>query len=62
MKRMVDEYGDIVHFKIGRKPIYLFNDPEDIKNVLTSHYANFLKGRGIPRRDNLFGEGLVGGA
>jgi len=59
MKRMVHQYGDIVHFKIGRQPVFLFNDPEDIKNVLTSHYANFLKGRGIARRDNLFGEGLV---
>ena len=59
MKRMVDQYGDTVHFKIGLKPVFLFNDPEDIKVVLTTHYTNFLKGRGISRRDNLFGEGLV---
>ena len=59
MKRLVDQYGDIVHFKIGRKPVFLFNDPEDIKNVLTSHYAHFLKGRGIAPEDNMFGEGLV---
>ena len=59
MQRMVDQYGDTVHFKIGLKPVFLFNDPEDIKVVLTTHYTNFLKGRGISRRDNLFGEGLV---
>lgn len=59
MKQLARDYGDIVHFKIGRRDVYLLNHPEHIKGVLTSHYQNFLKGRGIPRQDNFLGEGLV---
>lgn len=59
MERLVREYGDVVHFRIGRRRVYLLNHPEHIKGVLTTHYANFLKGRGIARRDNFLGEGLL---
>lgn len=59
MERMAREHGDIVYFKIGQRRVYLLNHPEYIKDVLVSHYANFLKGRGIVRKDNFFGEGLL---
>ncbi len=61
MERLAREYGDIVHFKIGRRHVYLLNHPEHIKGVLLSHYANFLKGRGVVvvRRENFLGEGLL---
>jgi cytochrome P450 len=59
MERIAREYGDVVHFKIGRRHVYLLNHPEHVKGVLLTHYANFLKGRGIVRRDNFLGEGLV---
>jgi cytochrome P450 len=59
MERMAREYGDIVHFKLGRRYVYLLNHPEHVKGVLLSHYDNFLKGRGHARRDNFLGEGLV---
>jgi cytochrome P450 len=59
MERMAREYGDVVHFKIGRQHVYLLNHPEYVKGVLLTHYPNFLKGRGIARRDNFLGEGLV---
>jgi cytochrome P450 len=59
MERLAREYGDVVHFRIGRRRVYLLNHPEHIKGVLLSHYDNFLKGRGIARRDNFLGEGLV---
>jgi cytochrome P450 len=59
MERLAREYGDIVHFKIGQRHVYLLNHPDYIKDVLVSHYTNFLKGRGIVRRDNFLGEGLV---
>jgi cytochrome P450 len=59
MERLAREYGDVVHFKIGRRHVYLLNHPEHIKGVLLTHYANFLKGRGIVRRDNFLGEGLL---
>lgn len=59
MERAARDYGDIVHFKLGQRHVYLLNHPEYIKDVLVSHYANFLKGRGIVRRDNFLGEGLL---
>jgi cytochrome P450 len=59
MERVAREHGDVAHFKIGQRHVYLLNHPDYIKDVLLSHYGNFLKGRGIVRRDNLFGEGLV---
>lgn len=56
---MARAYGDIAHFKLGRRHVYLLNHPEHVKGVLLSHYDNFLKGRGHARRDNFLGEGLV---
>ena len=59
MERVAREHGDVVHFKIGQRHVYLLNHPDYIKGVLGSHYGNFLKGRGIVRRDNFLGEGLL---
>ena len=59
MERLAREYGDVVHFRLGRRRVYLLNHPEHVKGVLLTHYANFLKGRGHVRRDNFLGLGLV---
>jgi len=59
MERLAHEYGDVVRFTIGRRPVFLLNHPEHVKGVLLSHYANFTKGRGIVRRNNFLGEGLL---
>lgn len=59
MERLAREYGDVVHFRLGRRRVYLLNHPEHVKGVLLTHYDNFLKGRGHVRRDNFLGLGLV---
>ncbi|HYO62965.1 MAG TPA: cytochrome P450 [Pyrinomonadaceae bacterium] len=59
MERAARDFGDVVHFRLGRRHVYLFNHPEHVKHVLTTHYANFLKGRGVTRRGNFLGEGLL---
>ena len=59
LERLAREYGDVVRFTIGRLPVFLLNHPDHVKGVLLSHYSNFLKGRGIARRDNFMGEGLL---
>ncbi|HEX8338935.1 MAG TPA: cytochrome P450 [Pyrinomonadaceae bacterium] len=59
MQRVAREYGDVVHFKLGRRRVYLLNHPEHVKGVLLTHYDNFLKGRGHGRKDNFLGLGLV---
>ena len=59
MERLSRTFGDVVHFKIGKQEVYLLNHPDLIKGVLLSHYTNFVKGRGVVRRNNFFGEGLL---
>jgi cytochrome P450 len=53
------DYGDVVHFRIGRQAIYLLNHPDFVKDVLVNNYQNFLKGRGIDRTDRIMGKGLL---
>jgi cytochrome P450 len=38
------QYGDIVFFRLGLRDNYLLSDPEDIKDVLTTHHHRFHKG------------------
>jgi cytochrome P450 len=59
MENMVREHGDLVHFRIGRQHVYLLNHPDLIRDVLLTHYPNFLKGRGLLRRNEFLGEGLL---
>ncbi|MEP6509660.1 MAG: cytochrome P450, partial [Gemmatimonadales bacterium] len=59
MLAMQREYGDIVHYKIGPQHLYLFNDPDLIKDVLVTNQKNFTKSRGLERARKLLGNGLL---
>ena len=59
LKKIADEYGDIVHFKIGPIRIVLLNHPDLIKEVLTTQHNNFIKGRPLEMAKELLGEGLL---
>jgi cytochrome P450 len=59
LKKIANEYGDIVHFKIGPIRIVLLNHPEFIKEVLTTQHQNFIKGRPLEMAKELLGEGLL---
>ncbi len=59
LKKIAREYGDIVHFKIGPIRIVLLNHPDHIKEVLTTQYRNFVKGRPLEMAKELLGEGLL---
>jgi len=59
MLSMQMEYGDIVHYKIGPQHLYLFNDPDLIKDVLVTNQKNFTKSRGLERARKLLGNGLL---
>src|SRR6476661_10311217 len=52
-------YGDIAHFKFGRRHIYLINNPYYIEDILIRNYKNFIKSRGLQVSRRLLGEGLV---
>ncbi len=53
------DYGDIVHYHIGPQHLYLFSDPELIRDVLVTNQKNFTKSRGLERAKRLLGNGLL---
>ena len=52
-------YGDISHFKFGKRNIYLINHPDYIKDVLVTYNSNFIKSRGLQLAKQVLGEGLL---
>jgi cytochrome P450 len=56
---LVEEYGDVVHFRIGTKDVVLVNDPELIRNVLAGSEEQFAKGQVLEIFKHLLGEGLL---
>ncbi|MBC6492035.1 cytochrome P450 [Flavihumibacter stibioxidans] len=59
LKSIADEYGDIVHFKIGPIRVVLLNHPDYIKEVLSTQNRNFKKGRPLEMAKELLGDGLL---
>ncbi len=57
--RLARQYGDIVYFHLGPQRVFLLNHPDLIRDVLVTHDANFVKGRGLERAKLLLGEGLL---
>jgi cytochrome P450 len=53
------QYGDIVHFMLGRQHIYLLNHPDFIQEVLITQQRNFTKGRVLQNSRQLLGNGLL---
>jgi cytochrome P450 len=56
MVRAQRRYGDIVHFRLGREPVYLLSHPDHVKHVMVDHAANYTKPAGPP--SPLVGNGL----
>lgn len=59
MIESAEKYGDVVLFKVGNERVYLFNDPELIRDVLVTNQKNFTKSRALQRAKRLLGEGLL---
>lgn len=65
LTRLTREYGDLVHFHIGPRHIWLLNHPDHIKDVLVTRHRNFAKTLGFLRKPEatwlklLLGEGLL---
>ena len=59
LKRVSDEYGDLVYYKLGSRKMYLLNNPEHIKDVLVTYNRNFEKSRALKRTKIILGEGLL---
>ena len=59
LRKIADEYGDIVHFKMARLNYYLLNNPELIQDVLVNRSENFVKAPAWRRGKAILGEGLL---
>jgi cytochrome P450 len=52
-------YGDASRFKVGPQPIYFFAHPEQVREVLVTKNASFMKGLALQRTKVVLGEGLL---
>jgi cytochrome P450 len=59
LREIANKYGDISHFKIGSRHVYLINNPEYIEKILIYNHRNFKKGKRLQTAKKLLGEGLV---
>jgi cytochrome P450 len=59
MLKLAREYGDLCTFRVGRERVYFVNSTDGVRDVLTNHYGNFLKGGGKQRARRFLGEGLL---
>jgi cytochrome P450 len=52
-------FGDIAHYKLGRRHIVFLNHPDYLREVLIVQHANFVKERTQQRAKLLLGEGMI---
>ena len=58
-QHLVDEYGDIAHYKIGWNHIVFLNHPDYIREILVVQNDNFVKERTVQRSKMLLGDGMI---
>src|SRR5580692_8095593 len=58
-QHLVEQYGDVVHYKIGWHHIVFLNHPDYIREVLVVQNDNFIKERTVRRSKMLLGEGMI---
>jgi cytochrome P450 len=52
-------YGDVAHFRLGPRRIYLLSHPDHIRDVLVTSSDNFSKGPALRMAKITLGEGLL---
>ncbi|MGH9494596.1 MAG: cytochrome P450, partial [Candidatus Sulfotelmatobacter sp.] len=58
-QQLTQEYGDVVHYKIGWHHIVFLNHPDYIREILVVQNDNFIKERTVRRSKMLLGEGMI---
>jgi cytochrome P450 len=59
LERIAREHGDVAHFRLGRRRLYLLSQPEHIREVLVTRHRNFIKSYALQRSRVLLGQGLL---
>jgi cytochrome P450 len=59
LTKVFKQYGDTVHFRAGGRDFFVFNHPDQIRDVLVTHDASFIKGPSLQRAKETLGEGLL---
>jgi cytochrome P450 len=57
--RIARECGDIAHFKVGGREMFLISKPEYIKEVIINHHQDLVKSDSLKIAKPLLGEGLL---
>ncbi|HVJ05397.1 MAG TPA: cytochrome P450 [Candidatus Saccharimonadales bacterium] len=58
-KNLAAKFGDIAHYKLGRRHILFLNHPDYIREVFIVQHANFVKERTQQRAKLLLGNGMI---
>jgi cytochrome P450 len=56
---LAEHYGDIAHYRLGRRHIVFVNHPEYLREIFVVQAANFVKERTQQRAKLLLGEGMI---
>ncbi len=56
---LAEQYGDIAHYRLGRRHIVFVNHPEYLREIFVLQAANFVKERTQQRAKLLLGEGMI---
>jgi cytochrome P450 len=56
---LAKEYGDIAHYRLGRRHIVFVNHPEYLREIFVVQAGNFVKERTQQRAKLLLGEGMI---
>src|SRR6476661_6773040 len=59
LERIAREYGDVVFFRIGPRELYLFVQPDAIREMLVTNDRAFVKSLALQRTKIVLGEGLL---
>lgn len=57
--RVRRDYGDIAHFRLAWRDVYLLSSPEAIKHVLVDNNKGYFKGEPYGRLEPILGKGLL---
>jgi cytochrome P450 len=59
LTKLARDYGDASHFRIGPGRLFFFAHPDQVREVLITRHASFVKGLALQRTKVILGEGLL---